>query len=252
MPFMLGKHPPVIDPRTRKLGDYLGATVARPRVPAAQAWSTVVPRWGPMLNDRISCCAISGPGHLIQLWTAYTRLTPVIATDQQIASAYSDVGGYDPRTGAHDDGCNMLAVMKYWRDVGIAGHRIAGFASVNPHDPEMVATAIFLFGGVMVGYNLPMSSQQQIAAGNPWTVTSGRNAQPGSWGGHLVIHTDYDSKAETFHCITWGQVQEVSYGFNDTYCDEMYVCLTDDWIFGGSVSPSGFDYATLKQDLKIA
>ena len=100
------------------------------------------------------------------------------------------------------------------------------------------------FGGVYIGVQLPKSAQTQK---DGWTVTSGPDAKPGSWGGHCVNLVDYTSDGPT--CVTWGQTMPMTWEFFDTYCDEAYAAISPDFVGDGGQTPSGFDLGQLQSDL---
>jgi hypothetical protein len=114
-------------------------------------------------------------------------------------------------------------------------------------DAEDVKTAIWLFGGLYLGVNLPISAQRQ----NVWEVSRhpGASDAAGSWGGHAIYLVSYD--AETLTCITWGQLKKMTWAWFEAYCDEAYALISKDWMEATGVAPSGFDLATLESDLKF-
>lgn len=238
--FKLGKQPAKHDLRTLCFENYY----TFPTPPKERLWSSKVKDYGMMRNDRIGDCAIAGPGHMIQTWTANND-NEVVIPDDEIVDVYSDISGYDPKTGANDTGCVLLDVLKYWRNTGIAGHKIGAFMSVNPRNILMIKTAINLFGGVLNGIALPISAQGQ----DLWEITQSFNGdgQPGSWGGHCTFSPDYNDK-ENIN-ITWGTHLPASWGFMQVYADEMYAILSEDFIKEG-VAPNGFNLAQLQEDLK--
>jgi hypothetical protein len=77
-----------------------------------------------------------------------------------------------------------------------------------------------------IGLALPISAQNQ----DVWAVPPGGSAgegSPGSWGGHAVPIVAYDSRGLTV--ITWGATKRMTWQFLDTYCDEAYALLSQDW-----------------------
>ena len=52
------------------------------------------------------------------------------------------------------------------------------------HDHELVQTAAWLFGGLYIGLQMPLSAQKQVIW--DWTGSLAGPARPGSWGGHAV------------------------------------------------------------------
>jgi hypothetical protein len=243
---MLGKQPPRFDDRSLRLARYL-----RPELPAPPpivTWSEAMKLpWGMMLNDSLSDCTCAGPGHAIQSWTANASGTAVTVPDRAILAAYRAVSGYDPATGANDNGAVELDVLKLWRSVGIGYHRIGAFGDLGDGDLVNAHQCLWLFGGLYIGLSLPASAQDQV--GQIWTPTSGRDARAGTWGGHAVIVLDRDKAAGTWTCVTWGELQVMDDAFMDAYCDEIHAMVSADWLADTSRAPSGLDMPALLADL---
>jgi hypothetical protein len=236
----LGKLAPKHDPRTLHLANYLN-TGKLPPIPAQKDWSGKVRSWGMMCNDNLGCCTISGAGHLIEEWSANAS-TEIIPSDIDIISAYSAVSGYDPATGANDDGAVEIDVLNYWRKTGIAGRKIWAYAACEPRNHAHVKACVYLFGGCYIGLALPLSARNQRI----WSVTSGPDSRPNSWGGHAVNVIAFDAHYLTV--VTWGQLMKMSWSFADHYMDEAYAILSQDFINGGK-APNAIDWASLQQDL---
>jgi hypothetical protein len=83
-----------------------------------------------------------------------------------------------------------------------------------------VRRAIFADVGMGLGLQLPKSAQKQVQTGQPWTVTTGPDARPGSWGGHYVYVSGYTPSGPV--CVTWGRKQQMTWAWLDKYCDEAY------------------------------
>lgn len=241
----LGKKPVKHDDRTLIFGKYLN-TAALPTIPQAQSWDSKVTSWPMMANDQLGDCTIACVGHLIELWTTYSG-TQAVVPDADIIAAYSAVSGYDPSTGEGDEGAAILDVLNYWRDTGIGGHKVDAFAAVENEDLQHTIAGIYLFGGVNIGVQLPLSAEKQI--GQVWQVTKGLRSRPGSWGGHCVPIVDYDIPNNTLTCVTWGALQKMTVQFFHKYCDEVYVPLSQDWFNQQNLSPGSFDFAALQADL---
>jgi len=236
----LGKLPPRRDDRTLRLASYISPI--KPQPPVVCDWTGRVPTWPMFANDTLGDCTIAAAGHLVDSWTTYAQGNESSISDAAIVAAYSAITGYTPGNPDTDRGAVELDVLKYWRSKGIAGHTIGAFAAVSPGDTRLIKAAIYLFGGIYVGVNLPKSAQSQKI----WDVTSGTNAIPGSWGGHAMSIQSYD--AEGLTCITWGEKQVMTWRWFETYCDESYACFSDDFIKAGH-NPLGVDVATLRKDL---
>lgn len=245
----LGCLPPKHDPRTLKLAKYL-APSALPAPPAQIGWQSKVPQWGVMLNDRIGCCTIAAAGHMDQLWSSVNG-APVVPSDQQVLAEYEAVSGYDPNTGANDNGAAILDVMNRWRQLGLFGRKIGAYAAVSMHDHNEVATAIWLMGAINVGVQLPLAWQGTMT----WDVPRHRlrfwqhwQWSQGSWGGHDVPIFGYD--AQFLYAISWGQVVRITWEAWDAYFVEGYAAIDALWVDGTKPAPSGFDLNALAADLQ--
>jgi hypothetical protein len=242
----LGKLNPVHDPRTLMLADYLD-TSALPATPATYVWAKNISAtaWGMMGNDKSGDCTCAAAGHLIMEWTDDNGqlITP---TDPQIIAAYSAITGYNPVTGANDNGAVETEVLNYWRNTGIAGRKILAYAALEPKNHNHIMLSTFLFGGCYIGMALPISAQTQTVWSVPPGGAVGKGA-PGSWGGHAVPVIGYDNHGLTI--ITWGATKKMTWSFWDAYCDESYAIISNDFA-GSKPAPNGFDLAALQADLK--
>ena len=240
---MLGKRAARFDARTLKLSKYLASV---PPAPPEAFYHKQVPTWPVFGNDTLGDCVPAASCHMIQQWTQYAGDYSQ-PTDAQVVAAYSAIGGYIPGDPSTDNGCDMLTALNYWRQTGIAGHKIAAFISIDPMNLPELRTAIYLFGNVYFGVQLPLSAQGQ----SKWVVvgTAGNNT-PGSWGGHCFCSVGFNPSI--FMNITWGQELNMAYDYPATYADEAYAVLTHDWIKQDGYSPSGFNLAQLQTDLTEA
>lgn len=242
----LGKQPPLIDHRTLRMSRYRipGAITVPPEV----SWVTKVPSWPMMLNDSLGDCVPAAAGHSIEQWTTYGG-SPFTPADPAILKAYEDVGGYKPGDPSTDNGCDMLTMLNYWRQTGVGGHKIFAFVQVNLKNLSEVREAVYSFGNLYWGVQLPASAQ----GADSWTVpdggTASTNGSPGSWGGHCVPIVAVSP--ETLTCVTWGQTLKMSHGFFSDYGDEGYAVLSLDWIEKNGLSPGQFNLKQLETDLKI-
>ena len=236
----LGKLAPLYDPRTLLAAKYMPAL---PAPPASMNWGGMLRKVFPMYaNDRLGDCAVAGPAHMVQVWTANARDETVIP-EADVIAAYKSVSGYRSYLPWTDRGCVLLDVLKYWRKHGIGRHKIGAFAHVNPLDDTEWDTAMWLGGGLLIGLNLPVSAQKQ----DIWAVTEGPDAAPGSWGGHCVDVVAYDAHGDTV--TTWGALKTMWADFRRRYCDEAWMIFADDWLMPNGCCPAGIDREQLIYDL---
>jgi hypothetical protein len=243
MPYKLGKLAPKVNSKTLLLKKY---TAALPSAPAKVYREYKVPPngWGMYGNDTIGDCTCACAAHMEMLWTIHTGslYTP---NQQDIISAYSAVSGYDPKTGANDNGAAISDVLNLWQSTGIAGRKIVGWAQIDNTNIEAVKQAIWLFGAIDIGVQLPNSAMTQFNEGQPWTVLANDG---GIDGGHSVPLFGYGSQGA--NCNTWATRQGLDWDWFLKYCDEAYCAISPDWLDKATnESPSGFDLATLQADL---
>jgi len=243
----LGKKAPRIDRRTLKLSRYLNTTI--PPAPMNESWIRKIRDWPMYLNDTLGDCVIAAMAHMVQQWTFYAKGQIVIPTNDQVLRSYEAIGGYIPGDDSTDNGCDMLTALNYWRKTGLAGHKIIAYVSVNPKNITEVQQAVWLFGNLFMGLQLPITAQNPVE-GNKWTVKARLtgDGSPGSWGGHCV--PVMASSPYIHSCVTWGQVMRMTSNFRLAYCDELYAVLSHDWIAKTLAAPSGFNVDQLMGDLQ--
>jgi hypothetical protein len=240
----LGKLPHRVDVRTLSLGSYVERDVL-PAPPAELDLSAPVIEWPMYGNDRTGDCTTAAAGHMIEAWTAAAAGSAVEISDQAVLEAFDAVKIVDPETG--DEGAIELDVLTYWRRQGIGGHRIGAFALVALADRDLVRVAAYLFGGLYIGLQLPLSARDQQV----WDWTGGYDGPdaPGSWGGHAVDVVGYDESGLTV--VTWGALQRLTWSFWERYCDECWCLISTDFLAGNGKTPEGFDVAALEADLRL-
>ena len=244
----LGKQVARHDPRTLLLASYV--TPKLPAPPAKFDLTTKVKAWGMMDNDQIGDCTCAAAGHLIMEWTANAGKKMVTPTDQQIVAAYSAITGYNPQTGANDNGAQEVDVLNYWRQTGIAGDKIGAYVALEPSNHTHIMDAVYIFGGCYIGVQLPITAQAQTQNHQPWSVPPGGpngDGKPGSWGGHAIPVMAYDAHSLTV--VTWGALQTMTWSFWEAYCDEAYAILSQDYLSGDEKTPQGFNMQQLQADL---
>src|SRR5258708_38970007 len=140
----LGKLTARHDPRTLLLATY--ATPALPAPPVQiNVAKDVKGSWGMMDNDQIGDCTCAAAGHLLMEWTASAQGKMYTPSDAQIVAAYSAITGYNPKTGANDNGAQELDVLNYWRQQGIAEHKTHGYMALAAANHPYVVDA----GGIL-------------------------------------------------------------------------------------------------------
>jgi hypothetical protein len=243
----LGKNPARHDPRTLLLASYIKPSLPAP--PTSFDLTGKVPAWGMMKNDDLLDCTCAAAGHLTMMWTA-NEGHEFIPTDDQIVAAYSAVTGYNPQTGANDNGAVEVDVLNCWRQSGIAGHKIGAYVGLEPSNHTHIMDSVYMFQGCYIGLLLPNSAKAQLQNNQVWSVPPGGpvgDGAPKSWGGHAVPVAAYDPRGLT--CVTWGALQTMTWGFWEAYCEEAYAILSPDYLGGDKETPDGFSLQQLQEDL---
>jgi hypothetical protein len=236
----LGKKAARHDPRTLAYAKYRTAVQAPP---SAAHWGHGLP-FTMLGNDQYGDCVEAGYAHQVQVWGDRAG-HPFAPSDNEALGAYSAITGFRPGDPNTDNGTDMLTAVGYWKSTGLGGQKITAYAALNPLVNAEMCEAIAWYGGAYIGLQLPVSAQSQV--GSEWTVTTGQQAAPGSWGGHCVPLCGYDQN--TLWCVTWGALQAMTWEFLTTYCDEAFVLLATDWIAASGQAPSGLAWGQLLADL---
>jgi hypothetical protein len=216
--FKLGKASAKRDSRNLKFATLLRA--AAPALPASYDFDTSHPGIPtPMFaNDLKGDCVIAGRAHQTLRFEDIEQGSVLMISDKEVLKEYFK------ETGGADTGLVVLDSLNLWRHkgwrVGKHTYKILAFAEVTFSDRNQVRKAVFANVGVGLGVQLPNAAQTQIQTGQPWDVTTGPDAKPGSWGGHYVYVPGYTPKGPV--CVTWGRKQQMTWAWVNKYCDEAY------------------------------
>ena len=248
--FRLGKNAVKTKPKTLQMGDFLNLSVL-PAPPAAFDWSIVKRKpliYGMDGNDDHEDCVFASACHHIGTWTGNTG-DEQIATAADALAAYSDFAGFNPKNPATDSGANMLATATLWRTKPIFGHKIKAFAALDLKRLDLVAAAMFLFGGAWIGWAMPKAWQ----GADVWDTSPTGNMEgdwkPWSWGGHATHGPAFSPKL--LGIKSWAQDVPATIPAFEAYAEEGYVLISEDtWeTLTGNQCPAGVDGAALQAAL---
>lgn len=248
-----GKKDPTYDARDVQFAHYLTRlSVDLPKHPRVFGHEGLVHDWGMLGNDKWGCCTVSGADHETMLWHAESVGSDVRYalkfTDDCVASDYSAITGFDPNDSSTDNGAIVRDVFKYRKRVGVVDatggrHRIVAYAALEPGNWEHLLEAVYLFGAVGIGFQVPSSAMDQFNAGKPWSVVS----KPGAIeGGHYVPLVAW---RDLLTAVTWGKKQGMTRGFYERFSDEAWVIFDDELLQQGR-SPEGFNLQQLIADVQ--
>jgi hypothetical protein len=246
MAYKLGLGPKKLHRLTLDFNDYVAADALPPPPEKAFFEYKIDPSKIQMFgNDQYGDCVFADIAHAIMLFTAHSgkMFTPTLA---DILAAYGAVTGFDPATGANDNGTSWTDALAYWQSTGVAGHKILGWASIDPKNVLHRKLGVYLFLATHLGVQFPAIGQTQFAAGQTWDVAPNDG---GIEGGHAILQSGYGSAG--MNVESWGKGdQKASNAWDAAYTDECYIVLTEDIIDAASgLSYTGFDLAALTADL---
>lgn len=217
---LLGKANPQFPVGLKDWRAYVKSGMELPSPPDAVNDYAGVPEWPMDGNDKYGDCTMAAAAHSIQVWNAVTKRSDPVPTELSV------VGEYLQLTHGADSGLVESNVLKTWRSTGLWGNKIIGYAPVNVHDLSQLKQAIYLYGLAYVGIQVPQNAQTQFEDGKPWTLEEGWQSQP-IVGGHAIPIVGYDT--QYLHAVTWGALQLMAYDWWQTYGDEAWAILPQEF-----------------------
>lgn len=242
------------DPRDLKFETYAkDSTVI---LPARFGHGNSFSDWGMLGNDQYGDCVFAGADHETMLIdnlaspgakTGFeaAKFTPANALDD-----YGTVTGFNPQTGAGDNGTEPRAALKYRVKTGLVDatgkrHKIAAYVAV-PLTLTTIFEATFIFDAVGIGFEFPGSAMNQFNEGKPWEVVPGAQIE----GGHYVPIVGRPEIGK-LAVITWAKNQHMSEDFFSKYVDEAWAFITPESLNAKTQKNwGGYDWAQLEADLK--
>jgi hypothetical protein len=240
--YRLGKKPPVVDKRTLRFGKYL----TLPTPPPSVTYYEKVASWPMYYNNKYGDCTCAAAAHMIQNWTA-NAANPTRPPASSVLKFYEHFVGSPPPP---DAGCDMLSVLKYWRNSGLDEHKVTAFTSLEMKNQSQAKSAVYLVGSIYIGVALPDFAVQGDMLSVPWVVPPGGpvgDAAPNPNNGHCIPAVGYD--ADQLWIVTWGEVKSMSWDFYNAYADEAFAVVSQDFVGKSGRSPAGFDLKALEADL---
>lgn len=238
----LGRKAVKTDSRTLKLTPYMKTL---PSPPPLVDWTKGVKSWGMMLNDSLGCCTIAGLGHAVQVWSMEVS-NEITVPDATILQYYEQWDGYVDGDMSTDNGGIELDILTTWRKSDFSGHKLLAFADPHVSNHTEVMQAIYLFGGVYIGMNVPNYIINATPIPTLWSVPT-PDEDASIDGGHCVFVCGYDSVGVTF--ISWGSVYKMTWAYWDMFVDEVHALLSQDWVNSTGVAVQGFALTELQDDL---
>ena len=237
------------DPRNLRLCNYLRPSKLPPP-PASVNWDEgVKDRYRMWANDKYGDCVFAAFYNMLAGAAGQTG-DPFSATDDDVLRDYGSVTGFNPSTGANDEGTNPEDALRFYSRNG----KILAWGEVSKNNMVELRQALEIFGGIYTAFALPLSAQERM--GKVWKVEKrfpSFKRIAGSWGGHMTMTMDIDSTRmkSVIRTVTWGKIQEMTEDFWHRYCSAAYFFITEKWISDNTgKTPAGLDLKTLMEDVK--
>jgi hypothetical protein len=240
----LGKKPARYDANTYRYADVRPSGLIVPKAPSpGGGYGTDFNNWGMLGNGPdddgtldpswagykgAGDCFFAGVGHGIMESTKNAgKPVPAISSLTALRH-YSAVTGYNIRTGAGDNGTDVLTALKWLQKTGYTdnngtAHKIGTYVSLEPGNLAQMWEALWLFEEVGMGFNFPESAMDQFNNGQTWSVVPGAQID----GGHYVPLVGHPTD-NVWTCVTWAKRQTMTAAFITKYCDEVYAWIDPD------------------------
>ena len=183
-----------------RLGCTFDTTRVQPRrlvgaIPEIDSYSPIVGQ--PIVkgfNDLCGDCAETAAFNVIQ--TRMARDGNLIALpDTGPLTWYSQLTGYNPDTGANDNGTDPTDLFAAWRQGPVCGYNLVELDVLVPTAEGDIRHKIEANGAAYLIVDLSIDQQKQTI----WMPTG----KPGSWGRHACVV--YGFGARYYRVLTWGQ-----------------------------------------------
>jgi hypothetical protein len=236
----LGRRPPKMAPALRFKAFWSGAVPAHPH--AADNLSNVR-EWELGANDQFGTCGPTSVANMRrQVVTYLAALGESFPTLDDVFDLYRRSGnpGFDPATGADDNGVDMQTMLEELLKGGIGGVKPLAFAKVDVHQIDELRAAIAIFGGLLYGVDLQVSQQAQTDA-KLWDWK-----RSGEWGGHAILAGRYTGSAggDDIGVVTWGQIVGTTDAFEAHQLEEAWIVIWPEHL-GTEAFQAGVDKAKL-------
>lgn len=215
-----------------------------PPLPDKCNQSAGITDWGIDGNDDAGDCVECAAAHAEMLWSANATGTPLAITSDQVIAEYTAETGYNPQTGANDNGTQISDMLSRWQSVGLFGNRIAGFCEIDANNRGHFQRAINDLGCVVMGVRLPASAEYQFDQGQVWTAGGMFDRIVG---GHCILAVSYGP--DGFQVVTWGKLQPVDWSFIAPYCDEAYACVSPLFLGAQGTTKGGLTLDVMTKEL---
>ena len=220
--------------------------------PTSVDYLTALPDWlGMMGNNTVGDCFDAAMYHGDQVLTQFAQGACVTQDDQYVVDLYSEITGYagTPET---DKGSDPYQSFTWVENNGLpradgTAVKLIAAIEIDPRQPSDVMEAMAACGGLMVGFNVPSSLEQNMGA-LVWDYDPS-NAQ--IVGGHEIFVAKHLSPSANFGLISWGQKNfEMTPNFWAAYVNQVTACVWSDWLESTGLTPFGMTETQLVAEMQ--
>jgi hypothetical protein len=145
------------------MAKYFDALLPQPHTKVYREYATPASAKQMFGNDRYGDCVWAMMANKIIHDTVHAGAI-VIPTLEQVLEAYAAVTGFNPQTGANDNGTVMVEALAYMQSIGLAGHKILGWGQIDHTNRLHRKLGCDFFGSTLVGVNFPRQRHESICA----------------------------------------------------------------------------------------
>ena len=208
-------------------------------------------------NATYGDCTCAGAGHILDILRANVTSPWRPSTTADALAFYSRVTmpPFNPLIPLTDTGADENTVLSVWQQQGFFADgtgKIAAWASVDPTNVEECKQAIYLFGNLYLGIELPDAWVNPTPSGSGFVWDVAGDPDPNN--GHCIIA--YGANDQGVFVDSWGMYGTVTWAalakyFTQEANGDCFTILGPDWENQVTQkSPNGLDYAQLQSYIK--
>jgi len=203
--------------------------------------------WLMLGNDDIGNCVPAGRAHETMIF-GHSGGKTITFNTACVTEDYSTVTGYVPGDPNTDQGTDPGEYASFSRKVGVLDaegnrHKIAAFAYLEPGNWHQMLQGLYVGEAIAFCFNVPESAMDQFSDGMRWSYVGDKNII----GGHYVM-TGARPGVSVGESITWGQRQQFTRKFFETYNDIGIVYFSEEMLKNGK-SLEGLDVQGIENAL---
>ena len=237
-------------------------SVASGQCPASPSWPAfLTPKGMKPTPDRDSLgnnykgdCVFAAPGHHVNMIGQQTGDSQLVVTTEMVDDEYIKRTGYNPVTGANDNGYVIRDMIKIWSTEGLYGTKCLAACAVDITNQEEIEFGIWCGCGLIGGYDLPEATETQYDAQGRavWSIPKGGFANgdyPGKRGGHCMYNEGTSPGADNYN--SWGEPVTSLPSWRLACCSELWLVFIDRWIQATGRAPNGLALQDMISDWNL-